>query len=72
MTEGGPLRVPRSKLEEMEEIESARRCAGTDALDIATLRYAASEAGKPALVVWLDRHSSDYGRGLLDGFEVED
>ncbi len=69
MTEGGPVRIPRDVL---EELEAARRAARTDALDIPTLRYTASEEGRPALVVWLDRHPSEYGRGLLDGFEAED
>ncbi len=49
-----------------------RRDARTDTLDIPTLRYAASEEGKAALVVWIDGHESEYGRGLLDGFKAED
>jgi hypothetical protein len=56
----------------LEQMEAVRRYAGTDMLDIPTLRYVASEGGKPALVVWIDRHESEYGRGLLDGFEAED
>ncbi len=62
------MRVPRDVL---DELEALRRAARTDALDIPTLRYAASEGGKPALVVWIDRHPGEYGRGLLDGFEAE-
>ncbi len=70
MTEQGPpVRIPKDVL---EELEALRRAARTDALDIPTLRYAASEAGKPALVVWIDKHAPEYGRGLLDGFEAED
>jgi hypothetical protein len=69
VTEGGPVRIPRGVL---EELEAARRAARTEAIDIPTLRYTASEEGRPALVVWLDKHPSDYGRGLLDGFEAED
>ncbi len=69
MGEGqGPVRVPKDVL---EELEALRRAARTDALDIPTLRYAASEGGKPALVVWIDKHPQEYGRGLLDGFEAE-
>ncbi len=56
----------------LEELEAARRDARTDALDIPTLRYTASEGGKPWLAVWLGKHPSEYGRGLLDGFEAED
>jgi alpha-beta hydrolase superfamily lysophospholipase len=69
LTEQGPVRVPKDVL---EDLEALRRDARTDALDIPMLRYAASEGGRPALVVWLDRHPSEYGRGLLDGFEAED
>jgi hypothetical protein len=69
LTEQGPVRVPKDVL---EDLEALRRAARTDALDIPMLRYAASETGKPALVVWLDKHPSEYGRGLLDGFEAED
>jgi hypothetical protein len=64
----GPVRLPGNVL---EELEALRRAAGTDALDIATVRYEASEGGKPALVVWIDGHPGEYGRGLLDGFEAE-
>jgi len=62
------VRIPRDVL---EQLEAVRRAARTDALDIPMLRYAASETGKPALVVWIDRHAGEYGRGLLDGFEAE-
>ena len=68
MTEQGPVRIPKDVL---EELEAVRRYCHTDALDIPTLRYTASEMGKPALVVWVDKHAREYGRGLLDGFEVE-
>ncbi len=63
------MRVPR---EVLDELEAARRGARTDALDIPTLRYAAMEGGKPALVLWIDRYPQDYARGVLDGFEAED
>ena len=56
----------------LEGLEAVRRFVGTDVLDIPTLRYVASEEGKPVLVVWIDGHAREYGRGLLDGFEVED
>ena len=63
------MRIPRDVL---EQLEAVRRGARTDMLDIPTLRYAASEEGKAVLVVWIDGHESEYGRGLLDGFEAED
>jgi hypothetical protein len=65
----GSVRVPKDVL---EELEAVRRYARTDFLDIPTLRYLASERGKPALVVWIDEHEQEYGRGLLDGFQAED
>jgi hypothetical protein len=67
--ERGPVRVPKDVLEELEAVRLYTR---TEMLDIPTLRYTASETGKPALVVWIDGHESEYGRGLLDGFEAED
>lgn len=62
------MRVPK---EVLDELESVRRYVRTDALDIPTLRYVAMETGKPALVVWIDGHAPEYGRGLVDGFEAE-
>jgi hypothetical protein len=67
--EQGPVRIPKNVL---EELESVRRYTRTDMLDIPTLRYVASETGKPALVVWIDTHEQEYGWGLLDGFQAED
>ena len=65
----GPVRVPKNVL---EELEAVRLYARTEVLDIPLLRYVAMEREKPALVVWIDGHESEYGRGLLDGFEAED
>ena len=64
----GPVRVPKDVLEGLEVV---RRYARTETPDVATARYAAMELGRPALVVWIDVHLSEYGRGLLDGFEAE-
>ena len=64
----GPVRMPR---EVLEELEAVRLYARTEVLDIPLLRYLAMEREKPALVVWIDGHGSEYGRGLLDGFEAE-
>ncbi len=69
VNEEGPVRIPRDVL---EELEAVRLYARTDMLDIPLLRYVAMEREKPALVVWIDGHESEYGRGLLDGFQVED
>ena len=69
MKEQGPVRVPKDVL---EELEAVRQYARAGVLDIPTLRYVAMERGKPALVVWIDGHESEYGRGLLDGFQAED
>jgi hypothetical protein len=67
--EQGPVRIPRDVLGDLEAVRLYTR---TDMLDIPLLRYVAMEREKPALVVWIDRHESEYGRGLLDGFEAED
>ncbi len=65
----GPVRVPKKVL---EELEAVRLYARTEVLDIALLRYVAMERDKPALVVWVDGHPQEYGRGLLDGFRAEE
>ena len=69
MTEQGPVWLPKNVL---EELESVRRYTRAEVLDIPTLRYVAMETGKLALVVWIDEHPQEYGRGLLDGFRTED
>ncbi len=69
MNEGGPVRIPKDVL---EELESVRLYARSEVLDIPTLRYLAMERGKPALVVWRDKHAPEYGRGLLDGFQAQE
>jgi hypothetical protein len=69
MSEEGPVRIPS---EVLEELEAVRLYTRTDILDIPLLRYVAMEREKPALVVWIDKHESEYGRGLLDGFQAED
>ena len=69
MTEQGPVRVPKDVLKELEAVRLYTR---SEVLDIPTLRYVAMERDKPALVVWIDKHAAEYGRGLLDGFESED
>ena len=67
MSEGKPVGVP---VDVLEGLEAVRRHAGTDVLDVAIVRYLAMERGQPALVVWVDKHPDEYGRGLLDGFEA--
>ena len=62
------MRVPKGVLEELEALRLNTR---TDTVDIPLLRYLAMEGGKPARVVWIDGHESEYGCGLLDGFEAE-
>ena len=69
MSEAGePVGIPQAVL---DELESVRRYTRVEVLDIPTLRYVAMETGKPALVLWLDEHPQEYGRGLIDGFWVE-
>jgi hypothetical protein len=68
VNESEPVRLPADVL---EGLEAVRRYAGTDVLDVATLRYLANERGRRTLLVWIDRHPEEYGRGLLDGFQAE-
>ena len=56
----------------LEELEAVRRYTRADVLDIPTLRHVAMERGKPALVVWLDKHEQEYGQGFLNGFQAEE
>jgi len=69
MSEQEPVRIPKNVL---EELESVRRYTRANVLDIPTVRHVAMETEKPALVVWIDKHEQEYGRGLLDGFRAED
>jgi len=69
VSEQEPVRIPRAVL---EELESVRRYTRAEVLDIPSVRHVAMETGKPALVVWIDKHEQEYGRGLLDGFVAED
>jgi hypothetical protein len=68
MSEREPVRVPE---EVLEGLEAVRRYAGTDVLDIASVRYLAQERGRGALTVWVDKHPQEYARGVLDGFRAE-
>jgi hypothetical protein len=68
VSEGEPVRVPADVL---EGLEAVRRYAGTDVLDVATVRFLANERGRPTLAVWIHRHPEEYGRGLLEGFQAE-
>jgi hypothetical protein len=69
MSEQQPVRIPKHVL---EELVSVRRYTRANVLDIPTVRHVAMETAKPALVLWIDEHEREYGRGLLDGFRAED
>jgi hypothetical protein len=69
MSEQEPVRIPR---EVLEELESVRRYTRAEVLDIPTIRHVAMERGKPALVVWIDKHEQEYAQGLLNGFQADD
>ena len=69
MSEQEPVRIPKHVL---DELESVLRYTRVEVLDVPTLRYVAMETHKPALVLWIDKHEQEYGRGLLDGFRAED
>jgi hypothetical protein len=69
MSEQEPVRMPR---EVLEELESVRRYTRVQVIDIPTIRHVAMERGKPALVVWIDKHEQEYGQGLLNGFRTDD
>jgi hypothetical protein len=68
MLRQAPVGIPKDVL---EELESVRRYTRVEVLDIPTLRFVAMETSKPALVLWIDKHTQEYGRGLLDGFRAE-
>jgi hypothetical protein len=69
MSEQEPVRIPSHVL---DELESVRRYTRAEVLDIPAIRQVAIERGKPALIVWLDKHEQEYGWGLLNGFLAED
>jgi hypothetical protein len=69
VSEQEPVRIPKNVL---KELESVRRYTRIEVLDIPTVRHVAMERAKSALVVWIDNHEQEYGRGLLDGFLAED
>ena len=69
MSEQDPVRIPKNVL---EQLESVRRYTRIEVVDIPTLRHVAMETEKPALVVWIDNHEPEYGRGILDGFLAQD
>ena len=69
MSEQEQVRIPK---EVLEELESIRRYTHAKVLDIPTVRHVAMERGKPALVVWIDKHEQEYGLGLLNGFRAAD
>ena len=69
MSEQEPVRMPR---EVLEELESVRRYTRVQVIDRPTIRHVAMERGKPALVVWMDKHEQEYGQGLLNGFRTDD
>jgi hypothetical protein len=69
MSEQEPVRIPR---EVLEDLESVRRYTRANVLDIPTIRHVAMETQKPALVLWIDEHEQEYGRGLLNGSLAED
>jgi hypothetical protein len=68
MSEQEPVRIPKDVL---FELEAVRRYTRAEVLDIPTIRHVAMERGKPALVVWIDKHEQEYGQGLLNGFRAE-
>ena len=69
MSEQEPVLIPKKVL---EQLEAVRRYTRAEVLDIPTIRHVAMETHKPGLVVWIDKHQQEYGRGLLDGFQAED
>jgi hypothetical protein len=69
MSEQEPVQIPK---EVLEELEAVRRHTRAEVLDIPTIRHVAMERGKPALVVWIDKHQQEYGQGLLNGFWAAD
>jgi len=69
VSEQEPVLIPK---EVLEELEAVRRYTRAEVLDIPTVRHVAMERGKPALVVWIDKHEQEYGQGILNGFRAEE
>jgi hypothetical protein len=69
VSEQEPVRILKRVL---EELESVRRYARAEVLDIPTVRHVAMERGKPALVAWIDEHEREYRLGLLNAFLAAD
>ena len=69
MSEQEPVRIPKKVL---EALESVHRYTRAEVLDIPTVRHLAMGTGKPGLVLWIDEHEQEYGRGILNGFRAED
>jgi hypothetical protein len=63
------VRVPKAGL---EELEAVRRYTRAEVLDIPMLRYVAMETKKTALVLLVNQHPQEYGRGPLNGFRAEE
>jgi len=63
------VRLPVSVTEQLEEVRQDGRC---NMLDRIGVQFIADDLGHYELVVWIEDHQREYGRMILEGFEVED
>lgn len=63
------VRLPGEVAEQLEEVRQDGRC---NMLDRPCVQVVADDLGHDELVLWIEDNPRDYGRMILEGFEVED
>lgn len=63
------VRLPAAVAEQLEEVRLDGR---VNMLDRDGVPFIADDLGHYELVVWVEDHRRQYGRMILEGFEVED
>lgn len=62
------VRLPIVVAEQLEEVRRDGRC---NMLDRDCVQVVADDLGLYELVVWIEEHKGEYGRLILQGFDVE-
>ena len=60
--------MPAKVAEQLEEVRQDGRC---NMLDRPCVQAVANDLGHHELVVWIEDHQREYGRLILEGFEME-
>ena len=63
------VKAPRAVI---DGIETVRQTGRTNMLDRHAVQYIANELELWEVVIWLEDHPKDYGRGLFHGFEADE